>query len=83
MQGIGAIESEVVQLAIVYPEQFVAAARIAREYVVAVLERYRPSPQPFWLAYPQRRHMTSQIRASVDFMVAQFAKRVRRQSNLD
>jgi DNA-binding transcriptional LysR family regulator len=53
-------------------QDFFTDAPNARGQLVEVLERFQPSPQPIWLAYPQNRHLTPQVRAFLDFMVAQF-----------
>lgn len=53
-------------------QDFYTDAPVARGRLVAVLEKFRPMPQPFWLVYPQTRHLTPQVRAFVDFMVANF-----------
>ena len=45
---------------------------IARGRLDTVLERFRPPPIPIWLVYPHSSHLTSKVRAFVDFMVAQF-----------
>jgi DNA-binding transcriptional LysR family regulator len=53
-------------------QDFFTDAPSARGRLVEVLEKFRPSPQPIWLVYPQTRHVTPQVRAFLDFMVAQF-----------
>jgi DNA-binding transcriptional LysR family regulator len=53
-------------------QDFFTEAPSARGQLVEVLEKFRPSPQPIWLVYPQTRHLTPQVRAFLDFMVAQF-----------
>lgn len=55
-------------------QDYFTAEPIARGRLVAVLERYTPSPQPIWLVYPQTRHLTPQVRVFVDFMVGEFAR---------
>ena len=43
---------------------------LARGKLVIVLDKYKPKPEPIWLVYPQTRHLTPNVRAFVDFMVA-------------
>jgi LysR family transcriptional regulator, regulator for bpeEF and oprC len=56
-------------------QDFFTDAPSGRGQLVEVLEKFRPSPQPIWLVYPQTRHLTPQVRAFLDFMVAQFQPR--------
>jgi DNA-binding transcriptional LysR family regulator len=53
-------------------QDFFIDALIARGQLVAVLEKFRPQPQPIWLVYPQARHLTPTVRAFVDFMAEKF-----------
>ena len=55
-------------------QDFFVDAPIARGDLMPVLEKFRPSPQPISLVYPQTRHLTPKVRAFVDFMVARFSK---------
>ena len=50
-----------------YTEEALAAGRLK-----AVLQRFRPAPDPIWLVYPATRHLSPKVRAFVDFMVARF-----------
>jgi LysR family transcriptional regulator, regulator for bpeEF and oprC len=45
---------------------------IARGKLIAVLDQFKPQPDPIWLVYPPTRHLTPKVRAFVDFMVARF-----------
>jgi LysR family transcriptional regulator for bpeEF and oprC len=45
---------------------------IARGQLLPVLEKFKPKADPIWLVYPQTQHLTSKVRAFVDFMAAQF-----------
>ena len=56
-------------------QDFFIDALIAREQLVAVLEKFKPQPQPIWLVYPQARHLSPKVRAFVDFMVEKFKTR--------
>jgi LysR family transcriptional regulator, regulator for bpeEF and oprC len=56
-------------------QDFFIDALIAREQLVAVLEKFKPQPQPIWLVYPQARHLSPKVRAFVDFMVERFKTR--------
>ena len=47
-------------------------AAVARGKLVPVLEKFKPKPDPIWLVYPHTRHLTRNVRAFVDFIVAQF-----------
>ena len=47
-------------------------AAIAQKKLVSVLAEFNPRPIPISLVYPQMRHLTPNVRAFVDFMVAQF-----------
>jgi DNA-binding transcriptional LysR family regulator len=53
-------------------QDFFIDALIARGQLVAVLEKFRPQPQPIWLVYPQTRHLSPKVRVFVDFMAEQF-----------
>src|ERR1700688_2603779 len=53
-------------------QDFFIDALIARGQLVAVLEKFRPQPQPIWLVYPQTRHLTPKVRVFVDFMAEKF-----------
>jgi len=53
-------------------QDFFIDALIARGQLVAVLEKFKPQPQPIWLVYPQARHLTPTVRAFVDFMAEKF-----------
>jgi LysR family transcriptional regulator for bpeEF and oprC len=55
-------------------QDFYTNAPIARGELVSVLDKFNPTPQPYWLVYPQTRHLSAKVRVFVDFMVAQFAK---------
>lgn len=48
---------------------------IARGKLVAVLDKFKPRPDPIWLVYPPTRHLTPKVRAFVDFMSARVARR--------
>ena len=61
------VDEEILQL-----RQTVAGAR---GQLVAVLEKFKPQPQPIWLVYPQARHLSPKVRAFVDFMVEKFKPR--------
>jgi DNA-binding transcriptional LysR family regulator len=56
-------------------QDFFTDTLIARGQLVPVLDKFRPTPQPHWLVYPQTRHLSPKVRAFVDFMVAQFGPR--------
>jgi LysR family transcriptional regulator for bpeEF and oprC len=45
---------------------------IAQKKLVPVLAEFNPRPIPISLVYPQMRHLTPNVRAFVDFMVARF-----------
>ena len=45
---------------------------IAQKKIVPVLAEFNPRPIPISLVYPQMRHLTPNVRAFVDFMVARF-----------
>jgi LysR family transcriptional regulator, regulator for bpeEF and oprC len=45
---------------------------IAQKKLVPVLAEFNPRPIPISLVYPQMRHLTPNVRALVDFMVARF-----------
>jgi LysR family transcriptional regulator, regulator for bpeEF and oprC len=45
---------------------------IARGRLIPILEDFYPKPDPISLVYPQTRHLTPNVRAFVDFMVARF-----------
>jgi LysR family transcriptional regulator for bpeEF and oprC len=47
-------------------------SEIARGRLVPILEKFYPKPDPISLVYPQTRHLTPNVRAFVDFMVARF-----------
>lgn len=47
-------------------------AAIAQKKLVPVLAEFNPRPIPISLVYPQMRHLTPNVRAFVDFMVARF-----------
>ena len=49
-----------------YIDEALAAGKLE-----AVLERFRPPPDPIWLVYPQARHLSPRVRAFVDFMSSQ------------
>ncbi len=53
-------------------QDFFIDALIARGQLVAVLEKFKPQPQPIWLVYPRARHLTPTVRAFVDFMAEKF-----------
>ena len=36
----------------------------------AVLERFKPKPDPIWLVYPSTRHLSAKVRAFIDFMIS-------------
>jgi len=57
-------------------QDFFVDALVARGELVAVLEKFKPQPQPIWLVYPQTRHLSPKVRVFVDFMVEQFKPRV-------
>ena len=40
--------------------------------LVPILEEFYPKADPISLVYPQTRHLTPNVRAFVDFMVARF-----------
>jgi LysR family transcriptional regulator, regulator for bpeEF and oprC len=44
----------------------------ARGRLIPVLEKFYPKADPISLVYPQTRHLTPNVRAFVDFMVARF-----------
>ena len=56
-------------------QDFFIDALIARGQLAAVLEKFKPQPQPIWLVYPQARHLSPKVRAFVDFMVEKFKSR--------
>jgi len=56
-------------------QDFFIDALIARGQLVAVLEKFKPQPQPIWLVYPQARHLSPKVRAFVDFMAEKFKPR--------
>jgi LysR family transcriptional regulator, regulator for bpeEF and oprC len=56
-------------------QDFFIDALIARGQLVAVLEKFKPQPQPIWLVYPQARHLSPKVRVFVDFMVEKFKSR--------
>lgn len=45
---------------------------VAEGTLVSVLDKFKPNVEPIWLVYPQTRHLTSKVRAFIDFMSAQF-----------
>jgi DNA-binding transcriptional LysR family regulator len=45
---------------------------IAQKRLVRVLPQFNPRADPISLVYPQTRHLTPNVRAFVDFMVARF-----------
>jgi len=47
-------------------------ALIAKGALVAVLEKFKPEPEPAWLVYPQTRHVSQKVRVFVDFVAAHF-----------
>jgi DNA-binding transcriptional LysR family regulator len=52
--------------------QYYLDSEIGRGKLVTVLDKFKPEPTPIWLVYPPTRHLTSKVRAFVDFMTAQF-----------
>ena len=56
-------------------QDFFIDGLIARGQLVAVLEKFKPQPQPIWLVYPQARHLSPKVRVFVDFMVERFKSR--------
>jgi LysR family transcriptional regulator for bpeEF and oprC len=44
----------------------------ARGRLIPILEKFYPTADPISLVYPQTRHLTPNVRAFVDFMVARF-----------
>jgi LysR family transcriptional regulator for bpeEF and oprC len=51
---------------------YFADALIVSGSLGAVLEKFKPEPEPVWLVYPQTRHLSPKVRVFVDFMAAQF-----------
>jgi LysR family transcriptional regulator for bpeEF and oprC len=47
-------------------------AAISAGKLEAVLERFKPKPDPIWLVYPSTRHLSAKVRAFIDFMVSHF-----------
>jgi len=47
-------------------------SEIARGRLIPILEKFYPKADPISLVYPQTRHLTPNVRAFVDFMVARF-----------
>jgi DNA-binding transcriptional LysR family regulator len=45
---------------------------VARGRLIPILEEFYPKADPISLVYPQTRHLTPNVRAFVDFMVARF-----------
>jgi DNA-binding transcriptional LysR family regulator len=45
---------------------------VARGGLIPILEEFYPKADPISLVYPQTRHLTPNVRAFVDFMVARF-----------
>jgi LysR family transcriptional regulator for bpeEF and oprC len=45
-------------------------AALAAGRVEPVLEKFKPTPAPIWLVYPQTRHLSPKVRVFIDFMVA-------------
>src|SRR6516165_1971448 len=41
----------------------------------AVLDKFRPKPDPIALVYPQARHLSPKVRAFIDFLVSRFRER--------
>jgi LysR family transcriptional regulator for bpeEF and oprC len=56
-------------------QDFFIDALIARGRLVAVLDKFKPQPQPIWLVYPQARHLSPKVRVFVDFMAEKFKPR--------
>lgn len=54
--------------------RYLAAEPLARGELVEILDRYRPPPYPFHVAYPPNRHVSSRLRAFLDWTVEAFAK---------
>ncbi|MEM7777520.1 MAG: LysR family transcriptional regulator [Pseudomonadota bacterium] len=50
---------------------FLVADRVQRGELVEVLTAYRGRSRPFYLLYPQNRHLASKVRAFVDYLIAQ------------
>ena len=53
-------------------QDFFIDALIARGQLVAILEKFKPQPQPIWPVYPQTRHLTPTVRAFDDFVAEKF-----------
>jgi LysR family transcriptional regulator for bpeEF and oprC len=74
--GAAICDAAIAGLGLVQLQDFFVEGPIARGALVAVLEKFRPQPQPIWLVYPQTRHLSPAVRAFVDFMVEAFKPRV-------
>jgi DNA-binding transcriptional LysR family regulator len=48
---------------------------ISRGRLVTVLEKFKPATIPIWLVYPHSGHLSSKVRAFVDFTAAHFQRR--------
>jgi len=53
-------------------QNYFADVPIARGDLVAVLEKFKPEPEPVWLVYPPTRHLSPKVRVFVDFMAERF-----------
>jgi DNA-binding transcriptional LysR family regulator len=49
---------------------FIVADRVRRGELVEVLQKFRGRTRPFYILYPQNRHLSAKVRVFVDFLLA-------------
>ena len=63
------VEAALAGTALIQISSYVTAAAIRRGDLKSVLTRFQVESPAIWVMYPQNRHLTSRVRALVDFLV--------------
>jgi DNA-binding transcriptional LysR family regulator len=71
------LAAAVAGLGIIQTFTYAARPALANGTLVEILKKWRPSPYPFHVVYPQSRHVTHRLRVFVDWLTEHFPDKVR------